>query len=71
MTRIENATLYTLGEHGKTIDGSAYDIRRRHVKDRNGHGIGKITDLLVDHQEHKIRLLIVDAAGSLGFDDPP
>ncbi len=67
MTRNDNATLYTLGDRGQTVDGSANDIRGREVKDEDGVGIGKVSDLLVDDREEKVRFLLVEHGGFLGF----
>jgi sporulation protein YlmC with PRC-barrel domain len=67
MTTKHNATLYTLGDRGQTIDGLANDVRGRHVKDKNGEGIGKVADLLVDDLENKVRFLLVEHGGFLGF----
>jgi sporulation protein YlmC with PRC-barrel domain len=63
MTTKHNATLYTLGDRGQTIDGLANDVRGRHVKDKNGEGIGKVADLLVDDLENKVRFLLVEHGG--------
>ncbi len=63
----DNATLYTLGDRGHTVDGSANDVRGREVKDKDGEGIGKIADLLVDDREEKVRFLLVEHGGFLGF----
>jgi sporulation protein YlmC with PRC-barrel domain len=63
----ENATLYTLGDRGQTIDRSANDIRGREVKDKDGDGIGKVGDLLIDDREDKVRFLLVEHGGFLGF----
>lgn len=59
--------LYTLGDRGETVDGSANDVRGREVKDKDGNGIGAVADLLVDDQEHKVRFLLVEHGGFLGF----
>jgi sporulation protein YlmC with PRC-barrel domain len=67
MTQNQNATLYTLGDRGQTVDGAAMDIRGRQVKDKNGEGVGKLADLLVDDQEHKVRFLLVEHGGFLGL----
>ncbi len=67
MTSNDNTTLYTLGDHGQTVDGSANDIRGREVKDIDGAGIGKVADLLVDDREEKVRFLLVEHGGFLGF----
>lgn len=64
-----NATLYTLGDRGRTVDGSANDVRGREVKDKDGSGIGKVGDLLVDDREQKVRFLLVEHGGFLGFGD--
>ncbi len=69
MTSNDNATLYTLGDRGQTVDGSANDVRGREVKDKDGAGIGKVAELLVDDQEKKVRFLLVEHGGFLGFGD--
>ncbi len=65
----DNATLYTLGDRGQTVDGSATDVRGREVKDKDGEGIGKVADLLVDDREEKVRFLVVEHGGFLGFNE--
>jgi sporulation protein YlmC with PRC-barrel domain len=67
MTENHSATLYTLGDHGQTVDRSANGVRGRHVKDKDGEGIGKVADLLVDDREKKVRFLLVEHGGFLGF----
>lgn len=67
MTANDSAILYILGEHGQTVDGSTNDIRGRAVRDKDGNGIGKVADLLVDDQERKVRFLLVEHGGILGF----
>ncbi|PZS28053.1 MAG: PRC-barrel domain-containing protein [Pseudonocardiales bacterium] len=67
MTSNDNATLYTLGDRGQTVDGSANDVRGREVKDKDGNGIGKVAELLVDDREEKVRFLVVEHGGFLGF----
>ena len=51
------------------IDGSANDVRGREVKDNDGQGIGTVADLLVDDRTHKVRFLLVEHGGFLGFGD--
>ncbi|MDQ2757689.1 MAG: PRC-barrel domain-containing protein [Actinomycetota bacterium] len=63
----DNAVLHILGDHGHTIDGSANDVRGREVKDKDGEGIGKVADLLVDDLEDKVRFFLVEHGGFLGF----
>ena len=67
MTQNHNATLYILGDRGQTVDKSADDVRGREVKDKDGNGIGKVADLLVDDREEKVRFLLVEHGGFLGF----
>lgn len=67
MTSNDKATLYTLGDRGQTVDGSANDVRGREVKDSEGDSIGKVADLLVDDHEKKVRFLLVEHGGFLGF----
>ncbi len=67
MTSNDNATLYTLGDRGQTVEGSGNDVRGREVKDKDGAGIGKVADLLIDDQEHKVRFLLVEHGGFLGL----
>ncbi len=63
----DNATLYTLGDRGQTVDGSVNDIRGRKVKDSDGAAIGTVADLLVDDRQEKVRFLLVEHGGILGF----
>lgn len=67
MTSNDNATLYTLGDRGQTVDGLVNDVRGREVQDADGTGIGRVTDLLIDDQEKKVRFLLVEHGGFLGF----
>lgn len=67
MMQNDTPTLYVLGDRGRTVDGSANDVRGREVKDSNGDGIGKVADLLVDDRENKVRFLVVEHGGFLGF----
>jgi sporulation protein YlmC with PRC-barrel domain len=67
MTSSDSGTLYTLGDRGQTINGSTNDVRGREVKDKNSNSIGKVTDLLIDDREQKVRFLLVEHGGLLGF----
>ncbi len=60
---------HTLGDRGLTIDGSANDIRGREVKDTDGNSIGTVAELLLDDRERKIRFMLVEHGGFLGFGD--
>ncbi len=63
----DNAILYTLGDRGQTIEGGANDVRGHEVKDKDGAGIGRVADLLIDEREKKVRFLLVEHGGFLGF----
>ncbi len=60
------ATLYTLGDHRDTIDGTLNDVRGRTVRDTDGTDIGVVIDLLVDDREKKVRFLVIGHGGFLG-----
>lgn len=59
--------LVKLDEIDQTVADSDEDIRGRKVFDVNGEEIGKVNDLLVDAQEHKVRFLEVASGGFLGI----
>ena len=44
------------------------DIRTTKVLDRHGEAIGHVSDLFVDQNEKKLRMLQVAAGGFLGLD---
>ena len=63
----DSGTLIRLSDSGETVANAAQDIRDRHVKDKDGEDIGKVSDLLVDDTEHKVRFLEVASGGFLGI----
>ncbi|MGI8613673.1 MAG: PRC-barrel domain-containing protein [Nocardioidaceae bacterium] len=67
MTSLSNATISKLSDSGQTVSPPAEDIRGRTVKDKDGNDLGKVQDLLIDDQEHKVRFLLVEHGGFLGF----
>jgi sporulation protein YlmC with PRC-barrel domain len=67
VTQDQSSALFILGDHGQTVDGSANDVRGRGVRDKYGESIGKVTDLLLDDREDKVRFLLVEHGGFLGF----
>ncbi|MEO6999506.1 MAG: PRC-barrel domain-containing protein [Terracoccus sp.] len=67
MTSNDDSTLYTLGDRGQTVDGSANDVRGLEVKDSDGASMGTVADLLIDGRESKVRFLLVEHGGLLGF----
>lgn len=67
MTMQDKATLSELSDSGQTVAHADEDVRGRKVKDKDGKDIGKVDDLLIDDQEHKVRFLRVDHSGFLGL----
>jgi sporulation protein YlmC with PRC-barrel domain len=45
------------------------DIRNRKVIDRHGGAIGHVSDLFIDRDERKVRMLEIRAGGFLGLGD--
>lgn len=67
MTTSSNATISKLSDSGQTVTPTADDIRGRTVKDKDGEDLGKVHDLLIDDQEHRVRFLLVEHGGFLGL----
>ena len=67
MTPPANPTIHRLSETGNTITPVADDIRGRTVKDKNGEALGKVRDLLIDDEDRKVRFMLVEHGGFLGF----
>lgn len=67
MAQLDTATLARLKDTGHTVANPDEDVRGRTVKDSTGEDIGKIDDLLIDSEEHKVRFLVIDAGGFLGI----
>lgn len=63
----QSATLSKLSDTGQTVTPSGEDIRGRTVKDKDGQDLGKVHDLLIDDEEHKVRFLLVEHGGFLGL----
>lgn len=59
--------LVKLGDTGKTVAGTAEDIRGYTVRTGSGEEIGQVEELLVDVEEEKVRFLIVASGGFLGI----
>lgn len=59
--------LQTLKDADMTTLHADEDIRSRHVVDQHGDDIGKIDDLLIDEDEHRVRFLQVASGGFLGI----
>lgn len=59
--------LIKLSDTDETVAHSDEDIRGHTVKDTNGEDIGKVSDLLIDQAERKVRLIEVASGGFLGI----
>jgi sporulation protein YlmC with PRC-barrel domain len=59
--------LVKLSDSDQMVGDPAEDIRGRKVRDRDGNDLGRVDDLLIDLQEHKVRMLHVAHGGILGF----
>ncbi|WP_436529055.1 PRC-barrel domain-containing protein [Actinoplanes sp. HUAS TT8] len=59
--------LIKLSDSDRMVGDPAEDIRGRKVQDRDGHDLGRVDDLLIDPEEHRVRMLHVAHGGILGF----
>ncbi|GAA4588120.1 sporulation protein YlmC with PRC-barrel domain [Actinoplanes octamycinicus] len=59
--------LIELSDSDQVVEDPAEDIRGRKVRDRDGHELGRVDDLLIDPEERKVRFLRVAHGGILGF----
>jgi sporulation protein YlmC with PRC-barrel domain len=59
--------LIKLSDSDQVVGDPAEDIRTRQVRDRDGHELGRVADLLIDPEERKVRFLRVEHGGVLGF----
>jgi sporulation protein YlmC with PRC-barrel domain len=59
--------LLRLNESGLTVADENADVRGRKVFDSAGEEIGKVEDLLIDEDEHRVRFLQLGAGGFLGL----
>jgi sporulation protein YlmC with PRC-barrel domain len=64
-----NTALEKLNDTGLTLAEPGQDIRGRKVVDRHGAEIGHISDLFIDEDERKVRMLEIRAGGFLGIGD--
>jgi len=67
MSPNSTATLSKLSDSGRTVASADEDIRGRKVKDKDGHDVGRVDDLLIDGEDRKVRFLRVEHGGFLGF----
>jgi sporulation protein YlmC with PRC-barrel domain len=62
-----NPTMARLGETNLILAEAEQDVRGRKVVDRHGKDIGHVTDLFIDEEERKVRMLQIKAGGFLGL----
>jgi sporulation protein YlmC with PRC-barrel domain len=71
MAQQNTVSLVRLGDSEHVLADPGEDIRGREVHDCDGNDIGKVDDLLIDAEHHKVRFLIVEHGGILGFGTTP
>jgi sporulation protein YlmC with PRC-barrel domain len=59
--------LVSLTASGLPLAQPADDLRGLTVVDPNGHRVGEVDDLIIDEEEHRVRLLVVSSGGLLGL----
>lgn len=64
-----NAELEKLSDTRLILGDSEQDVRSRKVIDRHGDDIGHVSDLFIDQDERKVRMLEIRAGGFLGLGD--
>jgi sporulation protein YlmC with PRC-barrel domain len=67
MTISADAELIKVTDTDLRLDDGALDIRGRKVIDRHGGTIGHVSNLFVDIDKRKVRLLEIRTTGSPGF----
>ena len=65
----KTTVLVKLSESGLILENHNQDIRGREVFDKHGEKIGRITDLFIDADERKIRMIAIRSGGFLGMGD--
>ena len=67
--RRRNTAFEKLNVTGLSLADASQDIRNRKVIDRHGDEIGHVSDLFIDQDERKVRMLEIRAGGFLGIGD--
>jgi sporulation protein YlmC with PRC-barrel domain len=72
MTEVSQTILTKLSESNQALADSSedirnYDIRNYKVRDSDGEDMGKVSDLLIDNDEGKVRFLEVQSGGIFGI----
>ena len=64
-------SLVKLSDSEQILADPAEDIRGHRVCDRHGEDLGKVDDLLIDNDEHRVRFLRIEHGGILGLGATP
>lgn len=67
MASRKTTSLVKLSDSDQVLADPAEDVRGHRVYDRDGEDLGKVDDLLIDTDEHKVRMLRVEHGGILGI----
>lgn len=67
MTRQTFPMLSKISETNETVASAEEDVRGRKVTSASGDDLGKVDDLLIDDEEHKVRFLLMEHGGFLGI----
>ncbi|ELS51310.1 PRC-barrel domain-containing protein [Streptomyces viridochromogenes] len=59
--------LTRLSDSHQAIPSADEDVRGREVTDRSGNELGKVSDLIIDEEEQKVRFLLMEHGGFLGI----
>lgn len=62
----QKSRLVKINDTALTVANSDADVRDRRVLDSEGEEIGRVSDLLIDEQERRVRFLEVSSGGVLG-----
>ncbi|MEV0902766.1 PRC-barrel domain-containing protein [Actinoplanes sp. NPDC049802] len=68
---VESGTLMRLDDSGRLLADPDQDVRGRTVLDCDGHEIDTVVDLLIDPEQRKVRLLVVEHGGLFGVGAMP
>jgi sporulation protein YlmC with PRC-barrel domain len=65
MTTALSRELERLTSSGIALADPAMDLRDREVRDRHGEAVGTVSDLLLDQDERRVRLVEITTGGGL------
>lgn len=71
MASRKTTSLVKLSDSDQVLADPAEDVRGHRVYDRDGEDLGKVDDLLIDTDEHRVRFLRIEHGGILGLGAVP